>query len=183
MLQRRRLGLGRDVSGSRPAGVTEPRRDRPGRLGTLLALPAAILPLLPSFTCPVCIAAYAGVLSSLGLGFALDDNVQRPLIVVFLGIAVASVGWSGRRRHRKAAPVIAAGVGSLAVVAGRLLWSMPVAVYAGVALIVIGSVWNLILSRSTRAIRHPRRGGSQRGSRAHLEQESIPRPNRAASAH
>ena len=45
----------------------------------LLTLPGVVLPLLPSTTCPVCIAAYAGALSTLGLGFLFNARVQTPL--------------------------------------------------------------------------------------------------------
>lgn len=46
---------------------TDPPR-RPW-LRSLALVPGAVLSLLPAAQCPFCIAAYAGVLSSLGLGF------------------------------------------------------------------------------------------------------------------
>ena len=70
--------------------------------------------------------------------------------------AVASIAWSSRRRHRKTGPLVFAGGGSLAVIAGRLLWSAPTAVYVGVALIVIASLWNLVLNRRIRDVALPR---------------------------
>jgi len=116
-------------------------------LRTMLAAPAAVLPLLPSFTCPICLAAYAGVLSSLGLGFLLNDRVQRPLIVLFLAIAVASVAWSGYRRGRWA-PLGLAVAGAAMVGGGRLVWDLPAVLYAGVALLVLASLWTLFMKRS-----------------------------------
>jgi len=120
-------------------------------LETLVAVPAAVLPLLPSFSCPVCIAAYAGLLSSLGLGFALNDSVQRPAIVFFLTVTVSTVAWT-TRQHRTAWPLLAVVAGSLAVVLGRIVWSAPLAVYVGVAGLVVGAVWNLALKRRGRRV-------------------------------
>ena len=111
---------------------------------TFIVVPAAILPLLPSASCPVCLAAYAGVLSSFGLGFLFRDPVQRSLIIVFLSISVASVGWA-TRRHRNIGPITTAVSGSFAIVIGRVLGSVPWLVYFGVPCVVVAAVWNLIL--------------------------------------
>lgn len=126
-----------------------PRRGRPAWLQTIIAIPAAAIPLLPSFSCPVCIAAYAGLLSSLGLGFILTDRVQRPLIVAFLIVSVASVGWAARRSKR-VGPFLLVLLGSVAIVAGRLVWSVTPALYVGVVCLVAGTVWNLILKFNKR---------------------------------
>ncbi len=125
------------------------KRPRPPWLQTLIAVPAAVLPLLPSFSCPVCIAAYAGVLSSLGLGFMLSDRVQRPLIIFFLTVMLGSVVLA-TRQHRRLGPICVVLLGVLAVVAARIVWNVPWLVYAGVALLVAGTVWNLILKRARR---------------------------------
>jgi len=123
-----------------------PQRGRPGWLQTLIAIPAAVLPLLPSFSCPVCVAAYAGLLSSLGLGFLLTDRVQRPMIVAFLVVSVASVAWTARQ-YKRTGPLVLVLVGSAGIVAGRLVWSVAPALYAGALCLVTGTVWNLILKR------------------------------------
>jgi len=128
-----------------------PRRGRPTWLQTIIAIPAAVLPLLPSFSCPVCVAAYAGLLSSLGLGFLLTDRVQRPLIVVFLIVSVAAVGWAAKQ-YKKVGPFVLVLMGSTAIIAGRLVWAMAPALYAGVACLVAGTVWNLILKRPRRKV-------------------------------
>ncbi len=116
---------------------------------TLIAIPAAVLPLLPSFSCPVCVAAYAGLLSSLGLGFLLTDRIQRPLIVAFLVVSVASVGWAARR-YKKIGPFALTLVGSAAIIAGRVVWSVTPMLYVGVMCLVAGTIWNLILKRPRR---------------------------------
>jgi hypothetical protein len=117
----------------------------------LLVIPAAVLPLLPSATCPVCIAAYAGVLSSLGLGFVFNDRVQRPLILIMLSLCLASVTWTARR-HRRSGLAVVALLGALAIIAGRVVWDAGILTYTGVGLLVIASVWNLVLRRAPQLV-------------------------------
>ena len=125
---------------------SSPSAVRRSWLRSLAVVPGAVLALLPSATCPACIAAYAGVLSAVGLGFLFNERVLAPLIIVFLAIGAASVAWS-TRSHRRAGPLVATLSGSAALVAGRLLWSAPTLVYGGVALLVLASLWNLWLKR------------------------------------
>jgi len=44
--------------------------------------------LLPTLACPLCWPAYAGLLSSLGLGFLISTKYLFPLTVVFLAVAL-----------------------------------------------------------------------------------------------
>lgn len=131
-----------------------PRRGRPAWLQTLVAIPAAVLPLLPSFSCPVCVAAYVGLLSLLGLGFLLTDRVQRPLIVAFLIVSVAGVGWAARQ-YKRVGPFVLVLLGCVAIVAGRLVWNVTPALYVGVVSLVAGTVWNLVLKRPRRKLASP----------------------------
>ncbi len=114
----------------------------------LAVVPAAILSLLPSASCPICLAAYAAVLSSLGLGFLFADEVQKPLIVLFLAISVASIAWAARL-YRRPGPLLAAAAGTVAILAGRIVGDFPWAVYAGVPCVIVAAGWNLILKRNT----------------------------------
>lgn len=113
---------------------------------SLALLPGGLLALLPAAKCPVCIAAYASVFSSVGLGFLHDDRVLTPLIAALLGIGLFGVAWSARS-HRHLGPLVVTVLGSAAVVAGRLVWSLPVVLYGGVVLLVGASLWNVWLKR------------------------------------
>lgn len=137
----------------------EMRNQKRGWLGAALSLPAAVLPLLPSFTCPICLAAYAGILSTIGLGFVLTESVLAPLIVAFLFVGIASVART-TRSHRRAGPLSMIVAGSGAVVAGRLVWNMPAVLYVGIALVIAASLWNLWLKRPARRSLIPLRRGA-----------------------
>ena len=102
--------------------------------------------MLPAASCPACLTAYAGVLSAVGLGFLLTDQVLKPLIIIFLLIGIAGVGFS-TLSHRRPGPLVFTLIGSAAVAIGRLFWSAPPVLYAGVALLIGASLWNLWLKR------------------------------------
>ncbi len=118
-------------------------------LRALANLPGALLPLAPSFSCPACVAAYAGVLSALGLGYLLTERVLLPLIVLSLFLGVASIAWTIRAHGRKA-PVVLAAVAALLIASGRLVWSLPLVVYIGAAAFLAAAGWNLWLRAGSR---------------------------------
>lgn len=131
------------------AAVMRARSRRAEWVRSLAMLPGAAVSLLPAVSCPACVAAYAGVLSSLGLGFVLSERVLAPVILAFLAIGIASVVWSTRSHHH-AGPLLATVLGAIAVIVGRLAWRLPAVLYAGIALLVAASLWNLWLKRPHR---------------------------------
>lgn len=110
--------------------------------------PGLGLAVLAKFSCSFCVAAYAGVLSSLGLGFAATDRGLLTLTVLLVVVGLASVAWS-IRRHRSLGPLLLAAVGALVVLAGRVRANPP-ALYAGTALVAAASVWNFWMDRQSR---------------------------------
>ncbi|TAM83679.1 MAG: MerC domain-containing protein [Acidobacteria bacterium] len=139
----------KSISGSNSGqGARGSNRSSRGKdwLRSLAVIPAAFFSLLPSATCPACLTAYAGLLSAIGLGFLFNKRVLAPLIGIFLAIGIISVAWS-MRTHRRLGLLVMTVVGSAIVVAGRLVWNIPAVLYAGVALLVGASVWNLWLKR------------------------------------
>ncbi len=161
---------GRDVGGSEPTGpgcrlygshgqtrgvppealiqraIRNARQGSGHWLGSLAAVPGALLAMLPAATCPACLGAYFGVLSAVGLGFLLTNRVLVPVIVGFLLLGIASIAWS-TGSHGRFGPLIATLAGSGAVVAGRLIWSVPAVLYGGFALLAGVSLWNMWLKR------------------------------------
>lgn len=114
------------------------------------ALPGILAAVLPKAACPICVTAYAAVVSALGLGFLLTDRVLNPIILGSLAVSVGSAAWSGRQR-RRSGPVLLSLAGAAGVVLGRMVWSLPAVVYGGVALLLGASVWTLWLSRPASA--------------------------------
>ncbi len=116
---------------------------------SVAAFPAAALSLLPSFSCPMCLSAYAGALSAFGITAILDESVLAPLIAVFLAFGVGSIAWT-TRSHRRVAPLVLSITGAASVIAGRLVWDVAAVLYVGAALLVTASLWNLWLKRPRR---------------------------------
>lgn len=88
---------------------------RPPWMRSLALLPGGLLALLPAAKCPFCIAAYTGLLLSVGLGFLHNDRVLAPIIGVFLAVGLIGVAWS-TRSHRRLGPLLVTVLGSAAVV-------------------------------------------------------------------
>lgn len=116
--------------------------DGGGVWAAIAAIPSVVVPLLPSFTCPMCLAAYSGVLAAAGLGTVLQASVLQPLIAVFLVAQIGSVAWT-TRSHGVPGPVIVTVAGAGAVAGGRLVADVPTLLYVGVGLLVAGAIWNL----------------------------------------
>jgi len=97
--------------------------------------------LLPSVACPACWPAYAGVLSSLGLGTLMNGPFYFALIVVLLGVTLASLGYRAAAR-RGYGPLLVGGVASIVILTGKALGSPQVMQYGGAGLLIAASVWN-----------------------------------------
>lgn len=117
-------------------------------LATLGALPAAAIGSFPAAFCPACYPALAGLLSAMGLGALTTDAVLRPLTIVLLAVAVASLAHRAWRSKRYL-PVAVGGLGALGMYAG-LYWvaSAPLK-WAGIAALIAASIWNLIPAKGT----------------------------------
>ena len=121
-----------------------------GWRSSLATLPGIGLAFLPKIACPACWPAYAGVLSSLGLGFLLDVRWLFPLTAVFLLVAVVALGFRARRR-RGFGPFFV-GLGAAAIVlGGKFGFESDLAMYAGLGLLVAASIWNTWPRRATPA--------------------------------
>lgn len=141
--------IGNSTSEEIPLSVSNSSSGPRNWFRSLVMIPGAVLPLVPSVTCPACLAAYAGVFSALGLGFLHNERVLAPLIVLFLAVGIFSVAWS-TRSHRRLGPLVVTLLGSAAIVLGRLTGHVHILLYGGVALLIAASLWNLWLKRPRR---------------------------------
>lgn len=117
------------------------RVDRGSWNASLTMLPALGAALLPKAACPACWPAYAGFLSSIGLGFLLDSLVLLPLTGTFLAVSVFALAFRARRR-RGHGPFGAGLVAAAIVLVGKFVLESDAALYGGLAVLVAASVWN-----------------------------------------
>ena len=88
------------------------------------------------------------MLTAIGAGFLINDAF---LIPVYLGLLALSVWllYSTSRSHGNLAPFWTGLAGAVVAFAG--LWILPALVYAGLAALISGSVWDYWNARATRA--------------------------------
>lgn len=135
---------------TKTSSATTPSSAPTGWRASLATLPGIGLAFLPKIACPACWPAYAGVLTSLGLGFLLDVRLLFPLTAVFLLIAVAALGFRAPRR-RGFGPFFVGLVASAVVLGGKFGIESDLAMYAGLGLLVAASIWNTWPRRATPA--------------------------------
>lgn len=110
---------------------------------------SVILPLVACAFCPACLAVWAPVLTSLGLGFSLPESAH---LAALLLIVPLSVGPAGVRAYRSRAwrPLVFTGGGALSLIAGHVLdtWVLEL---LGAAGLVLGGVLQHRASHRTRS--------------------------------
>ena len=108
---------------------------------SLLALPGLGVSILPKLACPACWPAYAGLLSSVGLGFLISTVYLLQLTVVFLVLALAALVFRANRR-RGYGPFALGLVAGSAVLLGKFAVESNFVVYSALGLLAIASLWN-----------------------------------------
>ncbi len=112
-----------------------------GWKSSLATIPGIVLAFLPNLSCPVCWPVYAGLLTSLGLGFMLDTAYLLPLTVMFLLVAVGALALRAKAR-RGYGPFAVGLIAASVVLLGKFAMGSEVVMYTGIALLVAASVWN-----------------------------------------
>ena len=107
---------------------------------SLAGIPAAGLAALPF--CPACYPMYAGILASLGLTPLSQLGVQATLTLALLAISLAALAFRAKAR-RGYAPLAAGCMASLVVLIGKFGIGLDAMTYAGIAVLVLASVWNV----------------------------------------
>ena len=102
----------------------------------LLAAPGIGVSLLPKIACPACWPAYAGLLSSVGLGFLIPNMAYLlPLTAIFLLLAVGMLAFRARRRHGYG-PFALGLVSASLVLLGKFSMAPNPMFYAGLGLLI-----------------------------------------------
>jgi len=108
---------------------------------SLAPVPGIAFALLPKLACPACWPAYAGLVSSVGLGFLLDTAQLVPLTVAFLVLSVSALAFRARTR-RGFGP---SGVGLIAAsltLLGKFVVDSNAVMYVGIGFLIAASAWN-----------------------------------------
>jgi mercuric ion transport protein len=108
---------------------------------TLAVLPGVGVSLLPKLACPMCWPAYAGLLSTFGLGFLVSTTYLLPLTAFLLAIAVAALAYRSNRR-RGHWPVLLGVVAACGIIGGKFWLESDALSYSGVIVLTGASLWN-----------------------------------------
>ncbi|HTF25166.1 MAG TPA: MerR family DNA-binding protein [Candidatus Limnocylindria bacterium] len=96
---------------------------------------------LAKLACPACWPAYAGLLSSVGLGFLISTVYLLPLTAAFLVLALAALAFRANKR-RGYGPFVVGLVAGSAVPLGKFAWASNLTMYSALGLLVMASLWN-----------------------------------------
>src|SRR5437588_7217193 len=94
----------------------------------LLALPGVGVSLLPKLACPLCWPAYAGLLSSVGLGFLISSAYLLPLTAGLLALALFAMAFRAKNRHGYG-PFLLGLVAAIGVLLGKFAWESHPTMY------------------------------------------------------
>lgn len=114
----------------------------------ILALPSIGVSMLPKLACPACWPAYAGLLTSVGLGFLISVVYLLPLTAAFLFLTLGAMLFRAKER-RGYGPFLLGVVAASGVLIGKFVWESNPAMYGAVGLLVISSLWNTWPRRAT----------------------------------
>ena len=99
--------------------------------------------LLPKLACPLCWPAYAGLLSSVGLGFLVGNEYLLPLTIAFLLLVLMALAFRARRR-RGYRPLLLGLLAAVGIVLGNFVWDSRPLLYGAVGVLVVASIWNTL---------------------------------------
>lgn len=123
-----------------PQGSLPPHA-RIGLLSNLAVVPGTLAAFLPTLGCPACWPAYAGLLSSMGIGFPWQGTYLLPITVLLLAIALAALGY-GAGRRRGYGPLVLGSAGSVTMLLAKFLFSLPWVANVAAGSILAASLWN-----------------------------------------
>lgn len=109
--------------------------------GALAAFPALAALVLPVGTCPACWPAYAGLLSSLGLGFLLYEEYLLPIAATLLAVALGTLLYRARDR-RGYGPFLLGVAASAVALVGKFTLDSTTLLFAGFGLLTAAAAWN-----------------------------------------
>lgn len=123
-----------------------PKRTRPpAKVGSwlrkLTPVPSVGIALLPKLACPACWPAYAGWLSTVGLGFLISGTNLFRLTAGCLALALGAIAFQAFAR-RRSGPLILAAIAAVGIVIGKFVVNSSTALYMSASVFVCASVLN-----------------------------------------
>lgn len=129
------------------SGSSEPSRPKATLLSTFGSIGSAMTVGL----CPICIPAIGAFLSTLGLGFLVQESVLQPLLFLFIGITLFGLFWSYLKEHKKIAPLLFGIAMSVGLYVGRYEYigvtANAVIMWGSILGIIAVSFWNTRLKK------------------------------------
>jgi mercuric ion transport protein len=115
------------------------------RFNFFASLPGIAILFMPK--CTMCIAAYAGILSAMGIGIFDYPRYLFSLTLVFLCFSLFALFYRANERWGFT-PFIAGVAAALFIVLGKFYYNSEFSLYPGVFLLVCASLWNCWPKRS-----------------------------------
>lgn len=109
----------------------------------IATVPAVGAAFIPGISCPACWPAYAGLLSSFGLGFVNYTPYLIPAVSVLVLVALFSLFYKAKKR-RGYGPLFLGALAAILIILGRFVFSNTLLLYSGVFLFVVASIWNAL---------------------------------------
>jgi mercuric ion transport protein len=106
-----------------------------------LTIPGIGVALLPKLICPFCWPLYAGIVSSVGLGFLIGTAYLVPITSAVLILTLAVLGF-GARQRRGYGPFVVGVVASAAILISKFFLESNPIMYTGVGFLAVASMWN-----------------------------------------
>ena len=118
------------------------RKSASGQISLNLAvLPSIGIALLPAVFCPACWPAYAGLLSSLGVGFINYTPFLLPGTILLLALSMLALAY-GAKQRRGYMPLLMGLFAAALILAGKFIYDVNVLLYSGVAILIFASILN-----------------------------------------
>jgi mercuric ion transport protein len=117
----------------------------------LLTAPGIGVALMPKLMCPMCWPFYAGILSSVGLGFLVSATYLLPFTIAFLILTLGVLAYRAKER-RGYGPFLLGVLAAAAVLIGKFHLEWNYVAYSGVVILVVAAIWNGLPLRPKKAV-------------------------------
>lgn len=97
--------------------------------------------------CPICIPAIGAFLSSIGLGFLVQEKALMTILIVFLLLSIFGLSWSYLKEHRNPGPLVLGVIMAVVMFTGRYVFFNTLLMYESIAGLIGAAIWNLRLRK------------------------------------